>query len=183
MQVTLDISVPFSFLAHVTSHILYTNLSGYLLGAPREYGHHGLVLGSDWTSCKPSSTCIILVCLGPPSILLFVPSFHVSHVHPPLPIGQLNASIQVNNMATLHLIYNSHTYLHYIQINIHSLLHTSSTLLGRLAGPNPSCREHIEFLTWTDSLQPLPWTNSSGRFQKHTHSEPTLFLPEGSAYF
>jgi hypothetical protein len=56
---------------------------------------------------NPSPKYTVLVCLGPPSILLFVPPFHVSHVQPPLPIGQLNTSIQVNNMAMLHLIYST----------------------------------------------------------------------------
>ncbi len=143
MQVTHDISVPFSFFG--TCYILYTlyileQLSSWSISRTRHVPH-GLVLGSDWTSCQPSFACIILVSLGPFSILLFVPSFHVSHAHPPLSIGQLNTSIQVNNMAMLHLIYNSHTYLHHIHITIHSLLHTSSTLLGRPAGPDPFCQE------------------------------------------
>jgi hypothetical protein len=141
MKVSHDIPVPFSSLVEFTSHILFTYLSSCLLGAPCEYIRHGLVVGSDWTSCQPSPICPVLVCLGPPSILLFIPPFHVSHVHSPLPIGQLYTSIQVNNMAMLHLIHNSHTYLHRIHITIHSPLHTSSTLLGRPAGPHPSCRE------------------------------------------
>jgi hypothetical protein len=67
-------------------------------------------------------------CLDPPSILLFVPPF------------------QVNNMAMLHLIYSSHTYLHYIHTTIYSLLHTSSTLLVRPAGRDPSWQEQVEFI-------------------------------------
>jgi hypothetical protein len=118
-------------------------MSGYLLRAPRDYVYHGLVLGSDWTSCQLSSLCIILVCLGPPSILLFVPLAHVSHVHPSLPTQQLKTCVQVNNMALLHLMYNSHTYLHHIRAANHFLLHTSSTLLARPAGPDPSCREQV----------------------------------------
>ncbi len=147
MQAAYDISVPFSFWHKLHCHTLYTYLNSYLLGAPREYVWHVLVLGSDWTSCQLSSTCILLVCLGPPSILLFVPPFHVSHVHPPLPIGQLNTSIQVNNMAILHLRSNSHTYLHHIHITMYSLLHTSSTLLGRPAGPDSSCWEQDQLAT------------------------------------
>jgi hypothetical protein len=64
----------------------------------------------------------------------------------PLAIGQLNTSIQVNNMAMLHLIYNSHTYLHYIYITIHSFLHTSSTLVGRPDSPDSSCREQVKYI-------------------------------------
>jgi hypothetical protein len=85
-----------------------TYLSGYFLGAPREYVHLVLVLGLVWTSCQLSSTRFLFVCLGPPSILLFVPTTHVSHVHPSLTTGQLNTSTQVNNMAMLYLIYNRH---------------------------------------------------------------------------
>jgi hypothetical protein len=86
-----------------------------------------------------SSISILLVCFGPPSILLFTPTTHVSHSNPPLPAGQLNTNVQVNNMATLHHIYTkSYISLHHIHITIHSSLHTSSTLLGRLAGSDPS---------------------------------------------
>ncbi len=52
-------------------------------------------------------------------------------------------SVQVNNMALLHLIYNSHTFLHHICATNHFLLHTSSTLLARPDGPDPSCREQV----------------------------------------
>ncbi len=152
---TWHFSSPF-FWHRLHHHTLYTYLSGYLHGATREYVRHGLVLGSDRTSCQLSSTCIILVCLGPPSILLFVPPLHVSHMHPPLPIGQLNTSIQVNNMAMLHLIYNSQTYLHHIHITIHSLLHTSSTLLGRPDGPDPSCQEQGASMYYSYVLRYLP---------------------------
>ncbi len=60
---------------------------------------------------------------------------------PPLTTGQLNTSTQVRNMAMLHLIYNGHTYLHHINITFHSLLHTSSTLLGKLADPDLFCQK------------------------------------------
>ncbi len=126
----------FLFFKHkLRYHILCTYLSGHFLGAPREYVRHGLVLGLDWTFCQLSSTCIFLVCLGPPSILLFVPRIRISLVHPPLTTWQLNTSIQVNNMAILRLIYNNHTYVHHINITIHSLLHTYFLYFwaGRLA--------------------------------------------------
>ncbi len=60
-------------------------------------------------------------------------------VFPGLSLCGAHCSIQVNNMAVLHLIYNSNAYPHHRNITIHSLLRTSSTLLGRPAGPNPSC--------------------------------------------
>jgi hypothetical protein len=78
-------------------HILCTYLSGYFLGARCKLFRHGLVLGLDWISCLLSSTCTFLVCLGPPSILLFVPTIYVSHMQPPLTTGQLNTNTQVNN--------------------------------------------------------------------------------------
>ncbi len=52
-------------------------------------------------------------------------------------------STQVNNMAMLHLIYHGHIYVHHIIITIQLFLHTSSILLGRLAGPDPSRREQF----------------------------------------
>ncbi len=134
-------------------HILCTYLSGYFLGAPRRYVHPGLVLGSDWTSCQHSSTCIFLVCLGPPSISLFVPTILVSHVHPPLTTRQLNTNIQVNNMAMLHLIYNGHTYVHHIIITIQHFLHTSSALSGRPAGLDPSCQEQYQYTLYCWPMQ------------------------------
>ncbi len=142
VKATHNISVLFSFPHELHYHILCTYLSSYFFGAPREYVHLGLVLGSDWTSCQLFSTCIFLVCLSPPSILLFVPTTHVSHVHPPLTTGQLNTSTQVNNMTMLHLIYNWHTYEHHINITIQLFLHTSSTLLSRPADPEPSRWEY-----------------------------------------
>ncbi len=94
-----------------------------------------------------------LLCLSwPTSILVFFPTIHVSHMHPPLTTRQLNTSTQVNNMAVLHLIYNGITYLHHININTQSLLHTSFTRLGRPAGPDPSCREQLH--TVENSLPP-----------------------------
>jgi hypothetical protein len=126
-------------------HIFCTYLSGYFLGAPREYVHPGLVLGLDWTSCQHSSTCIFLVFL--------VPTIHVSHVHPPLTTRQLNTNIQVNNMAMLHLINNRHTYVHHIIITIQYFLHTSSTLSGRPAGLDPSCREQYQYTLYCWSMQ------------------------------
>jgi hypothetical protein len=48
------------FLHNLHHHILCTYLSGYFLGIPRKYIHLGLVLGLDWTSCRLSSTCILL---------------------------------------------------------------------------------------------------------------------------
>jgi hypothetical protein len=107
------LSFPF-FLVQITYHILCTYFCSYFLGAPREYVLHDLALGLDWTSCQLSSTCIFLDCLGPPSILLFVPTIHVSHVDTPLTTRRLNTSTQENNMAMLHLIYNRHTYTVYI---------------------------------------------------------------------
>ncbi len=84
-------------------------------------------------SLASSSSCIFLVCLGPPSILLFVPMIHVSHMHPPLPTGQLNTSTQVNNMAMLHLIYNvTHIYITKILLFILFLMLIPHHWAGRL---------------------------------------------------
>ncbi len=138
---------------YIIVYFVYMYLSGYFLEAPREYIHPGLVLGLDWTSCQLSSTCIFFVCLGPPSILLFVPTIHVSHMHPPWTTRWLNTDTQVNNVGMLHLTYNRHTYIHHIIITIQLFPHTPYILLGRPAGPDPSCREQS---TPSDTLPYLP---------------------------
>ncbi len=79
---------------------------------------------------------ILLVCFGPPSILLFTPMAHVSR-SPFLFSRQLNTNVQVNNMAVLHHIYTgTHTHICITSTynTIQALLHTSSTPLGRPAG-------------------------------------------------
>jgi hypothetical protein len=80
----------------------------------------------------------LLVCFGPPSILLSVPTALVSRS--PFPVSwQLNTNVQVNNMAAPNHIYTqAHTYLYHIYITIHAPLHTSSTPLGRPAGSDSS---------------------------------------------
>jgi hypothetical protein len=113
---------------------LCTYLNGYLLEAPCEYVLHGHVPGLDWTSCWLSSISIFLVCSGPPSILLFVPTTHVSHSNPPLPAGQLNTSVQVNNMATLHHRYTvTHIYITFILLFIPFFILLPLLWAGRLA--------------------------------------------------
>ncbi len=161
-----DIPISFFFYTNYITVYFCTYLSGHFLEAPREYIHPGLVLGLDWASCQLSSTCVFLVCPGPPIILLFIPTIHVSHMYPPLTTRQLNTGTQVNNMGMLHLTYNRHAYLHHIIFTIQFFLHTSSTLLGRPAGPDPSCQEQYEckkLLTciWlTRSAPPCDWWQS-----------------------
>jgi hypothetical protein len=75
----------------------------------------------------------LLVCLGPPSILLFLPTIHVSHVHPPLTTWRLNTSTQVNNMTMLCLMYNGHTYIHHKNITIFFFFTLLHFWAGRLA--------------------------------------------------
>jgi hypothetical protein len=105
-----------------------------------------LALSSGQTESLVSSLpyCIFLVCLGPPSSLLFVSTIHISQVHPPFTTTWLNIAIQVNNTGVPHLMYNGHIYIHHTIITIQLLLYPSSTLLGRPAGPNHSCREHVD---------------------------------------
>jgi hypothetical protein len=69
-----------------------------------------------------SSISILLVCFGPPSILLFTPT-HVSHSNPPSPAGQLNTNVQVckqHGYATSYIfkvtyISTSHSYYYSLQ--------------------------------------------------------------------
>ncbi len=70
------------------------------LAAPREYIHSGLILELDMSPLPALFYIyfIFLVCLRPTISLLFVPTIHISHVHPPLTTRQHNTAIQVNNM-------------------------------------------------------------------------------------
>jgi hypothetical protein len=113
-------------------------LNSYLLGAPRKYVLHGLNPGLDWASRWPSFSSVFLVCPGPPSILLFVPTDRISHLTPSLLSGRLLTNVQVNNTAALHDTHG-HRYIHHISITIFLLFYTSSTFLGRSSGPDPSC--------------------------------------------
>ncbi len=73
--------------------------------------------------------------VGPPSISLFVPTDRVSHITPSLLSERLLTNVQVNNITMQHDTHG-HTYIHHIGITILLLFYTSSTLLGRPAGPD-----------------------------------------------
>ncbi len=107
-----------------------------------------LALFHKYSSCLFWPTQYLAVC----------PNGSCFTLNPPLPAGQLNTSVQVNNMATLHHIYaHNHTYLHHTYITIHFLLHTSSTPLGRPAGPDSSCLSQcisVVFLSWRRYTHP-----------------------------
>jgi hypothetical protein len=77
-----------------------------------------------------------LLVLTHPAACYLSPMIHISHVRPPLTTRRIKTFIQVNIMSAWYLLYNGHIYT--IQ---HFFLHFSS-LLGRLAGPKLSCREH-----------------------------------------
>jgi hypothetical protein len=117
--------------------ITHTYLNSHLLGAPREYVLHGLDPGLDRASCWSPFPSVLLVCPGPFSILLYVPTDRISRLTPSLPSGRLLTNVQVNNITTLHGTHE-HTYIHHIGITVLLLFYTSSTLLGRPAGPDPS---------------------------------------------
>jgi hypothetical protein len=78
-----------------------------------------------------------LVCHGSSSILLFVSTDRVSHPTPSLRSRRLLTNVQVNNITTLHDTH-IYTYIHHTGITILLPFYTSSTLLGRPAGPDPS---------------------------------------------
>jgi hypothetical protein len=82
----------------------------------------------------PCLMSILLVCLGPSSILMFVPMTQVSCL--PFPASQ-TALHQHMNKQHGHTTF-WYTYLHHIHVTIHFLLYTSSILLGRLAGSDSS---------------------------------------------
>ncbi len=86
-----------------------------------------MALIQGWTEPLAGSLSQVyfLYALAPPSILLFVPTAHVSHSTPSLLTGRLITSVQVNNMAALH---NTSTDTH-IYITIISLFILLFTLL------------------------------------------------------
>ncbi len=82
------------------------------------------------------SKCIS--CLSRPIQYLAVcPNGSDFNLTPSLLSERLLTDVQVNNITTLHDTHG-HTYIHHISITILLLFYTSSTLLGRLAGPGPS---------------------------------------------
>jgi hypothetical protein len=116
---------------NLVMHLVY-----YIFRLPKNHEHHDLFIhiytylsGSSlprlancpswscpWvTSSEPfpqssSPTLILcqLVCLGPPSSLLFVPTIHISHVQTPFTTRRFNTFIQVNIMGAQYNIYNRH---------------------------------------------------------------------------
>jgi hypothetical protein len=89
---------------------------------------------------------ILLVCFGPPSILLSVPTAHV--LHSPFPVSwQLNTNVQVNNMAALHHIY---TYIYITSILLSMPLFTLLPLswAGRLVQTLLVCHITSMCLLW-----------------------------------
>ncbi len=79
-----------------------------------------------------------LTCLSWPTQYLAVCSNDSYFTPTPSLATTSNTSAQVNNMAMPHDIYTlAHSYIIYITIRF--FLHTSSTPLGRPAGPDPSC--------------------------------------------
>jgi hypothetical protein len=112
-----------------------------LLSAPREYVLYGLVPGLVWLSFWPPSPS--MPCHVQPSILLFISMYQISHLTPSLLSGWLLTNVQVNNITTLHDTHE-HMYIHHIGITILLPFYTSSTLLGRPAGTDPSRLIHWE---------------------------------------
>jgi hypothetical protein len=66
-------------------------------------------------------------------------------LNPFIAIWALLTNVQVNNTAALHDTHG-HTYIHHIGITILLLFYTSSTLLGRPAGPDPSRLAQLQIL-------------------------------------
>ncbi len=92
-----------------------------------------------------------------PSIMLFAPMSRVSHSNPPLPAGQLNTSVQVNNMATLHHIYIvTHIYITFI------LLFTSFLILFLLLWAGQLAQTLLVCHNSTSS--PIGWRMLFGHF-------------------
>jgi hypothetical protein len=133
------------FMTIKSTHIVYHTL--YILEGLSPWGTSGICPSLPRPRVRLNLllvlfTCVLLVCHSPLSILLFAPTIHVSHMHPPLPTGQLNTSTQVNNKTMLHLIYStwshistSHSY--YYSFPSSYFFHT----FGQASWPDPSCWE------------------------------------------
>jgi hypothetical protein len=93
---------------------IYTYLSGYSLQHLANMSI--LALSSGWTETFPCShlSSFQLVCLGPPSILLFVQRFIFHTYNHPLTIRRFNTFIQVHIMGARYNIYNRH--IHKLQL-------------------------------------------------------------------
>ncbi len=89
-------------------YTLYTYLSSYFLQHLVDTSILASSLGFTESFVCSLPYSIFLICLGPPSSLLFVPLIHISHVHPSLTTRWLNTDIQVNNMGVRYLIYNGY---------------------------------------------------------------------------
>ncbi len=106
----LDLSFTFSkwIIASYSLYTFYTFYT-YFSGYPLQHLANMSILASSWGQTEPFASlllsCILLVCLCPPSSLLFVPTIYISHAHPHLTTRWLNTIIQVNNMGAWHLMY------------------------------------------------------------------------------
>jgi hypothetical protein len=130
-----------SFLAYVTSLLLYTVHTWAAIFL--EHLANLFVRVSSWEPTEPLAGSLLHVSL------LFVFAHPVSCCLSHLfMFHTCTLPCQSDSYATSHIQQSYCTYLPHIHITIHSLLHTFSTLLGRPAGPNPSCQEQL-------SLEPV----------------------------
>ncbi len=105
-------SLFFSYELHLC--ILCTYLSSYFL---KHLANRSIMASSRVRqSLQPALFYIVSssICLGLPNSLLFGPTYHISHVYPPLTTRRLNTTIQEKNMGMLHLMYDRRTYIHHI---------------------------------------------------------------------
>ncbi len=105
MSNILENSWQISFIWAITHLQLCTYLNGHLLGAPCENVLHGLDPGLDCASCWFSFLKYFLAYSGPPNILPFASTAHISHPNPFLAYWRLTTSVYVNNKSALHHIH------------------------------------------------------------------------------
>ncbi len=126
-------------------------MNDHRFGAPSEYVHHGLNPRVELQLLLLCLMSILLVCLGPPSILLFAPMTQIS-CSPFLTSRTASHGYTSKQLAHATSCVHIHTYLHHIHITVHFLLHTYSTFFGRPAGSDSSrltqkyCRLPIKYL-------------------------------------
>jgi hypothetical protein len=117
----------------------YTTIVLYILERPSSWSTSQI--RSSWPQSRVELrllllclVSILLVCLGPPSILLFTPTTQISCS--PFLTGR--TAVQVNNTATPHLMYTyTHIYIIFILLFIFFFTLLPHSLAGRLAQTLP----------------------------------------------
>ncbi len=128
---------------------------------------------------SPLLTCVHLVCLGPPSSLLFVPTIHISHMHPPLTTRWLNSYTSKHHGCVIQHV--QRTYIHYSTFHLIFIPYSwAGRLVGTILTEKATCclKSHLRSKTkdssWMTSVTVTSF--SSLVFLATGHSTKNRFL-------